>query len=70
MEVGFLRSLACQLRYTSHCLTLSLSLLDFILKYIGKVFFMNMKVVVNVCLDKVAHILIDRLTIRRHLCGT
>ena len=69
MQVCLLRSLASQLRNACHCLAFALTLFDFILhhfRHIG----MDMEVVVDILLDKIPYVLVDTLTVRRHLGGT
>ena len=66
MEVGFLRSLACQLRYTSHRLTFPFGFFDLTLQYVGEILLVYVKVIIDICLNKVAYVLINSLSIGSH----
>ena len=70
MEVSLLSTLTSQLGDTSHSLTFALILLDFLLKDISTIFFVDMQIVVDLTLQEVANILVDALAIWRHLGAT
>ena len=60
VQIGLLGTLARQLGDASHRLSLALTLLDLALQHLSHVF-MDVKIVVHLFLQKIAHILVDGL---------
>ena len=65
VQVGFLGTLACQLRHACHGLALLLALADFLQHHVGHVGVL-VQVVVYLLLDEVAHILVHRDAVGAH----
>ena len=65
MEISLLGTLSGQFGNTSHRLTLALTIFDLILKHLCYIL-MDMQIVINLLLDKIAHIFINADTIGRH----
>ncbi len=69
MQVGFLGALAGELRYAGHGLALALAFLDLVLKNVGHILLMDMEVVVDLALDEVADVFVNRFSARFHERG-
>ena len=68
MKISLLGSLTGQLRHTCHRLTVTLALLNLILKYFGHIL-MNVQIVIDLLLDEVTHIFINAHPVWRHRGG-
>src|SRR3712207_1689141 len=69
MKIGLLCPLTRQFCDAGHGLTLTFGLLDFIFQHFRHIR-VDMQIVVNILLDEVTHVLVDTLSVGRHLRRT